>query len=78
MNEDKYGGTIGILNIGSIEYLIYLLKKENDVYINASLALHNIIRDFLLFSGTIRKTAETAKGRREKQHPSAPLCVLCG
>ena len=32
---DKYGGTIGILNIGSIEYLIYLLKKENDVYINA-------------------------------------------
>jgi len=35
-------------------------------------------RDFLLFTGTIQKTAESAEARREKQHISAPLCVLCG
>ena len=37
-----------------------------------------ITRDFLLFSGTIRKTAESAEGRREKQQPSAVFRVLCG
>ena len=35
-------------------------------------------RDFLLFTETIQKTAESAEARREKQHISAPLCVLCG
>ena len=35
-------------------------------------------RDFLLFAGTIQKTAESAEARREKQHISAPFCVLCG
>jgi len=34
--------------------------------------------DFLLFTGTIQKTAESAEARREKQQTSAPLCVLCG
>jgi len=38
----------------------------------------NESRDFLLFTVTIQKTAERAEARREKQHVSAPLCVLCG
>ena len=57
---DKYGGTIGILNIGSIEYLIYLLKKENDVYISASLALHNIIASHPFMDGNKRTGFQVA------------------
>jgi hypothetical protein len=34
-------------------------------------------RNFLSFTGTIQKTAESAEARREKQHTSALLCVLC-
>jgi len=32
-------------------------------------------RDFVLFTGTIQKTAESAEARREKQHISASSAV---
>ncbi len=51
---DKYGGTNGILNIGTIEYLIFLLKKENDVFTKASLTLHNIITSHPFMDGNKR------------------------
>ncbi len=51
---DKYGGTTGILNIGTVEYLVYLLKKENDVFVKASLALHNIITSHPFMDGNKR------------------------
>ena len=34
---DKYGGQKGILNEGSVEYLIYLLEKDNDKFKKAQL-----------------------------------------
>ena len=57
---DKYGGSIGILNIGNIEYLVYLLKKENDVIIKASLALHNIITNHPFIDGNKRTGFQVA------------------
>jgi death-on-curing protein len=42
---DRYGGTKGILNIGTIEYRVYQLNKKIDVFEKAILALHNIITD---------------------------------
>ncbi len=39
---ERYGGTKGVLNIGTIDFLIYQLNKKNDVFEKAALALDNL------------------------------------
>jgi death-on-curing protein len=55
---ERYGGEIGILNEGCIDYLIYLL--ENDVFKKASLALVRIITNHPFFDGQKRTAFQVA------------------
>ncbi|MDF1558522.1 MAG: type II toxin-antitoxin system death-on-curing family toxin [ANME-2 cluster archaeon] len=57
---DTYGGTGGILHVGSIEYLIYLIQKENDVIFKASLVLQNIITSHPFMDGNKRTGFQVA------------------
>ncbi|HEY9206073.1 MAG TPA: type II toxin-antitoxin system death-on-curing family toxin [Candidatus Methanoperedens sp.] len=40
---ERYGGTKGVLNTGTIDFLVYLLDKKDDVFERAALALDKII-----------------------------------
>lgn len=57
---EKYGGLNGVLNIGNIEYLIYLLAKENDVFKKASLLLHSIVSGHPFMDGNKRTGFQVA------------------
>ncbi len=57
---EKYGGLNGILNLGSIEYLIYLFIKENDVLKKASLVMHSIIIGHPFMDGNKRTGFQVA------------------
>ena len=55
-------------------YIIYHYDIPDSEYHIESIQFQKELGDFLLFTGTIQKTAESAEARREKQHISAPLC----
>jgi len=57
---DKYGGQKGILNEGSVEYLIYLLEKDNDKFKKAALVLYRIITNHPFMDGNKRTAFEVA------------------
>ncbi len=57
---EKYGGLAGVLNIGNIEYLIYLLANENDVFKKASLLMHSIISGHPFMDGNKRTGFQVA------------------
>lgn len=57
---DKYGGQKGILNEGSVEYLIYLLEKDNDIFKKASMVLYRIITNHPFMDGNKRTAFEVA------------------
>ena len=56
----KYGGEMGILNEGNIDYLIYLLQKENNVFNKATIALNRIITNHAFIDGNKRTAFEVA------------------
>lgn len=39
---DKYGGTEGMLNTGTLELLVYKLNRKKDIFRQAALFLHAI------------------------------------
>lgn len=51
---DKFGGIKGVLNIGTIDYLIYLLNKKSDVVKKAALALELITEKHAFLDGCKR------------------------
>lgn len=53
-----YGGTKGVLNQGTIDHLIYLLERKNDVFKKAALALAHIIVNHPFFDGNKRTAFE--------------------
>jgi len=53
-----YGGTKGVLNQGTIDHLIYLLERKNDVFKKAALALKHIIVNHPFFDGNKRTAFE--------------------
>lgn len=53
-----YGGTRGILNQGTIEHLIYLLDRKNDVFKKAALTLKHIITGHPFIDGNKRTAFE--------------------
>lgn len=57
---DNYGGEKGILNEGSIDYLIYLLEKENDVFKKATLVLYRLITNHPFVDGHKRTAFDLA------------------
>ncbi len=57
----RYGGEQGILNEGSIDYLIYLLEKENDVFKIAAIVLYRLITNHPFIDGNKRTAFETAE-----------------
>jgi death-on-curing protein len=57
---ERYGGTEGILNQGTIEYLVYQLDRKNDVFKKAALALETIIIKHPFLEGNKRTAFEVA------------------
>lgn len=57
---DKYGGQKGILNEGSLDFLIFLLEKDNDKFKKAALVLHRIITNHPFMDGNKRTAFEVA------------------
>lgn len=51
---EKFGGTKGVLNKGTIDYLIYLLDKKSDAVKKAALALELITAKHAFFDGNKR------------------------
>jgi death-on-curing protein len=53
-----YGGAKGVLNQGTIDHLIYLLERKNDVFKKAALSLKHIIVNHPFFDGNKRTAFE--------------------
>jgi death-on-curing protein len=53
-----YGGTKGLLNKGTIEYLVYLLNEKSDVFKKATLVLEHIIINHPFVDGNKRTAFE--------------------
>lgn len=51
---ERYGGTKGILNSGTIDFLVYRLDKETDVFKRAALTMEIIIKDHPFVDGQKR------------------------
>jgi death-on-curing protein len=51
---ERLGGVKGVLNLGTIDHLIYLLGRKNDVVKKAALALNHIITNHPFFDGNKR------------------------
>ncbi len=57
---ERYGGTKGVLNIGTIDFLVYQLNKKNDVFEKAALALDKIITGHPFIDGHKRTGFQVA------------------
>ena len=57
---ERTGGTKGVLNIGSIDHLIYRLSREKDPFRKASITLEKIITTHPFFDGNKRTGFQVA------------------
>ena len=57
---ERTGGTKGVLNIGSIDHLIYRLSREKDAFRKASIVLEKIITTHPFFDGNKRTGFQVA------------------
>lgn len=57
---ERTGGTKGVLNIGTIDHLIYRLSREKDAFRKASIALEQIITNHPFFDGNKRTGFQVA------------------
>lgn len=55
---ERYGGTKGILNQGTIDYLVYLLNTKRDVFKKAALVMEQIIIGHPFMDGNKRTAFE--------------------
>lgn len=55
---ERYGGTRGILNQGTIDYLVYLLNTKKDVFKKAALIMEQIIIGHPFMDGNKRTAFE--------------------
>jgi death-on-curing protein len=57
---ERYGGTRGVLNRGTIDFLVYQLNKKDNVFEKASLALDKIIKGHPFIDGHKRTGFQVA------------------
>ncbi len=57
---DRYGGTHGILNLVTIDFVVYLLNKETCVFEKAAIALEKIITGHPFIDGHKRTAFQVA------------------
>ena len=57
----KYGGSGGILNEGTLDLLVYKISRANDVFKQAALILHTIAAQHPFIDGNKRTSLVTAE-----------------
>ena len=57
---ERYGGTKGILYQGTVDHIVYLLNRTNDIFKKAALALDKIVKEHPFMDGNKRTGLEVA------------------